>query len=83
MTPRACGLAGLAFGVLFGSGLPFVMAQPRELPAMVVTLTGPKGNAFPVQVKNKDNLNKVKVGDTVEIHATETMAIAVTGPKKN
>ena len=50
---------------------------------MVVTLTGPKGNAFPVQVKNKDNLNKVKVGDTIEIHATETMAIAVTGPKKN
>jgi len=49
---------------------------------MVVTLTGPRGNAFPVQVKNKDNINKIKVGDNVEIHATETMAIAVTAPKK-
>ncbi len=49
---------------------------------MVVTLMGPKGNAFPVQVKNKDNLDKIKVGDNVEIHATETMAIAVTAPKK-
>jgi len=49
---------------------------------MVVTLTGPKGNSFPVQVKNKDNLNKIKIGDNVEIHATETMAIAVTAPKK-
>ena len=40
MILRACGLAGLAFGLVFGPGLPSAMAQPRELPATVVTLTG-------------------------------------------
>jgi len=40
MTLRACGLASLAFGVVFGLGLPSAMAQPRELPATVVKLTG-------------------------------------------
>src|SRR5713101_2175546 len=40
MTLRACGLAGLVFGAVFSFGLPSAMAQPRELPATVVTLTG-------------------------------------------
>jgi hypothetical protein len=40
MTLRACALAGLAFTLVIGAGLPSAMAQPRELPATLVTLTG-------------------------------------------
>src|SRR5712692_557156 len=40
MTLRAWGVAGLAFGTMLTLTTPPVMAQPRELPATVVTLTG-------------------------------------------
>jgi hypothetical protein len=40
MTLRGCGVAGLAFGAILALETVSVMAQPRELPATVVTLTG-------------------------------------------
>lgn len=40
MILRACGAAGLAFGAILAPEAVSVMAQPRELPATVVTLTG-------------------------------------------
>jgi Cu/Ag efflux protein CusF len=45
-----------------------------------VTLTGPEGNAVTIQVKNKKNLDGVKVGDDVEVTYTEALAIAVDRP---
>lgn len=42
-----------------------------------VTLKGPRGNLKTVKVKNPDNLDKVKVGDLVQITYTEALAISV------
>jgi TusA-related sulfurtransferase len=49
---------------------------------MIVTLKGPKGDAFPVKAREKKNVEKLAVGDNIEIHATQAMAIEVTTPKK-
>jgi hypothetical protein len=49
---------------------------------MIVTLKGPKGEAFPVKAKEKENVEKLAIGDNVEIHATKTLAVDVTTPKK-
>jgi len=40
-------------------------------------LRGPEGNLVTVDVQNPENFDKVKVGDTVEITATEAFAIDV------
>ncbi|HZX97125.1 MAG TPA: hypothetical protein VFE90_21595 [Myxococcales bacterium] len=53
-----------------------------DKPNMIITLKGPKGNAFPVKAKEKKNVDKLAVGDNVEIHATKALAIEVTSPKK-
>jgi hypothetical protein len=45
--------------------------------AETVTLKGPKGNLKTVHVKNPANLDKVKVGDLVQITYTEALAISV------
>jgi len=42
-----------------------------------VTLKGPAGNSRTVKALNPDNLNKVKVGDLVDITYTEAVAIQV------
>jgi len=48
-----------------------------------VTLKGPKGNLKTVKVKDPSNLDKVKVGDLVQITYTEALAIGVEeAPKK-
>jgi hypothetical protein len=48
-----------------------------------VTLKGPQGNLKTVKVKNPANLDKVKVGDMVQITYTEALAISVEeAPKK-
>jgi hypothetical protein len=48
-----------------------------------VTLKGPRGNLKTVKVKNPANLDKVKVGDMVQITYTEALAISVEeAPKK-
>ena len=49
---------------------------------MIVTLKGPKGDAFPVKAREKKNVAKLAVGDNVEIHATQALAVEVTTPKK-
>jgi hypothetical protein len=49
---------------------------------MIVTLKGPKGNAYPVKARDKNNVAKLAVGDNIEIHATKALAIEVTTPKK-
>ena len=42
-----------------------------------VTLKGPQGNLKTVKVKNPANLDKVKVGDMVQITYTEALAVSV------
>jgi hypothetical protein len=45
--------------------------------AQTVDLTGPDGDVVTVKARNPANLDKVKVGDLVEITYTEAMAISV------
>lgn len=53
----------------------------KEKPS--VTLKGPEGNLVTVAIKDKKNLDAVKVGDQVDITYTESMAVAVEkAPKK-
>jgi Cu/Ag efflux protein CusF len=47
-----------------------------------VTLTGPRGNAFPVKVKDPARLEGLKVGDAVDVTYTEALAISVEKPTK-
>lgn len=47
-----------------------------------VTLTGPRGNAFPVKVKDASRLEGLKVGDAVDVTYTQALAIAVKKPTK-
>lgn len=42
-----------------------------------VTLKGPRGNTETIRVRDPKNLDKVKVGDRVEITYTEALAISV------
>ena len=48
----------------------------------IVTLKGPKGNAYPVKVKDKKNVEKLAVGDNVEIRAKKALAVQVSSPKQ-
>lgn len=45
-----------------------------------VTLMGPEGNSVTIKVKDKKNLEGVKVGDDVAVTYTEALAIAVDRP---
>ncbi len=47
---------------------------------MIVTLKTPNGEAFPVKAKEKKNVEKLAVGDNIEIHATKSLAVQVTTP---
>jgi Cu/Ag efflux protein CusF len=48
----------------------------------MVTLTGPDGDVVSVKARNPANLDKVKIGDLVEITYTEALAISVEPAKK-
>ncbi len=48
----------------------------------MVTLKGPEGKTVTVKAENPKNLEKVKVGDEVEITYTEALAISVEKAKK-
>jgi hypothetical protein len=48
-----------------------------DLAKETVTLTGPKGNAQTIKVRDPANLKKAKVGDLVDITYTEAVAIKV------
>jgi hypothetical protein len=49
---------------------------------MIVTLKSANGEAVPIKAKEKANVDKLKVGDNVEIEATKSVAIQVTTPKQ-
>jgi hypothetical protein len=49
---------------------------------MIVTLKNAQGEAFPVKAREKKNVEKLAVGDHIEIHATQSLAVEVTTPKK-
>jgi TusA-related sulfurtransferase len=49
---------------------------------MIVTLKNAQGEAFPVKAREKKNVEKLAVGDNIEIHATQSLAVEVTTPKK-
>ena len=57
-----------------------VVAVDKE--NMVVTLKGPKGNTYPVKAREKKNIDKLAVGDNIEIHAARALALEVTTPQK-
>ena len=45
--------------------------------AQTATIKGPEGNAVTVKARDPKNLDKVKVGDNVEITYTEALAISL------
>jgi Cu/Ag efflux protein CusF len=50
--------------------------------AQTVTLRAPDGELLTVKARNPDNLNRVSVGDLVDITYTEAVAISVEAPAK-
>jgi len=48
----------------------------------IVTLKGPKGNAYPIKVKDPNRIKGLAVGDQLEIRHIKAMAVQVTAPKK-
>jgi Cu/Ag efflux protein CusF len=50
--------------------------------AGTVTLRGPDGETTTIKARNPDNLNRVAVGDLVDITYTEALAISVETPQK-
>ena len=48
-----------------------------DLPTETVTLQGPIGRIMTVKAENPENLTKVKIGDTVIVTYTETLAVSV------
>lgn len=50
--------------------------------AQTVTLRSPDGELLTVKARNPDNLNRVSVGDLVDITYTEALAISVETPTK-
>jgi Cu/Ag efflux protein CusF len=51
-----------------------------DVPNMVVTLKGADGKTFPVKARSKANIQKLKVGDNIDIRATKSLAVKVTTP---
>jgi len=51
-----------------------------DLPNMIVTLQGPKGDTYPVKAKDKAKVAKLAVGDDISIKASKALAIQVTTP---
>jgi hypothetical protein len=50
-------------------------------PKTYVTLKGPEGKTVDIKVMDPKNLEKVKVGDQIEITYTQAFAIALDKPK--
>jgi hypothetical protein len=49
-----------------------------DVPNMVVTLKGADGETWPVKARSKANIEKLKVGDNLDIRATKKLAVQVT-----
>ncbi len=52
----------------------------KQKDAGTVTLRGPDGGTTTIKARNPDNLNRVAVGDLVDITYTEALAISVEAP---
>jgi hypothetical protein len=50
--------------------------------AMTVTLVGPDGDATTIKARDPQKLDRVAVGDLVEITYTEALAVSVEAPAK-
>jgi len=48
-----------------------------ERPTRLVTLKGPLGNYVSVRARNVDNLEKLRLGDTIVVTYTEALAISL------
>jgi len=59
-----------------------VTIEAIDRKAHTVTFKGPEGNSVTVKAQDPKNLQKVKVGDQVEVTYTEALAIAVEKAKK-
>lgn len=59
-----------------------IMANVTKVDAahQLVSLRGPKGNVFDLQVKDPATLEQIKVGDQVQATITEAVMVAVTPP---
>ncbi len=51
-----------------------------DVPNMIVTLKSANGETWPVKARSKANIQKLKVGDRIDIHATKSLAVEVTSP---
>jgi ribosomal 50S subunit-recycling heat shock protein len=59
-----------------------VTIEALDRKASTVTFKGPEGNSVTVKAQDPKNLEKVKVGDQVEVTYTEALAISVEKAKK-
>jgi ribosomal 50S subunit-recycling heat shock protein len=53
-----------------------------DVPNMTLTIKGAKGETWPVKARSKANLEKLKVGDVIEIRVMRDLAVAVTPAPK-
>ncbi len=51
-----------------------------DVPNMIVTLKGANGETWPIKARSKANLEKLKVGDVIDIRSTKRLAVSVTSP---
>src|SRR5262249_53091427 len=51
-----------------------------DVPNMVVTLKGANGETWPVKARSKTNIQKLKVGDNIDIRSTKRLAVQVATP---
>ena len=51
-----------------------------DVPNMVVTLKGANGETWPVKARSKANIQKLKVGDNIDIRSSKSLAVKVTTP---
>jgi ribosomal 50S subunit-recycling heat shock protein len=58
-----------------------VTVEAIDLKAGTATVKGPEGNSVTVKAQDKKNLEKIKVGDRVEITYTEALGISVSKAK--
>jgi Cu/Ag efflux protein CusF len=59
-----------------------VTVEAIDLKAGTATVKGPEGNSVTVKARDRKNLEKIKVGDRIEITYTEALAISVEKAKK-
>jgi hypothetical protein len=56
--------------------------QAIDLPNMRVTLQGPMGDLVIVKARNRQNVERLKINDTIVITFSEAMAVSLEPAKK-